>query len=97
MKTRQNDQVSPKETRLNSRVLPEETRPNGQASPKERWSRLKLRKTAFQSPGFYSGDVENNYTSNGAVHTSPSSLDMKKNLSGYSLRFVPFFGFNTQD
>ncbi|XP_074335029.1 uncharacterized protein LOC141672353 isoform X1 [Apium graveolens] len=79
------DQVSPKETKLNSQVLPKETRQNGQGSPKERWSRLKLR-TAFQSPGFFSADVKNNCTSNGAVHTSSSSLDLKKNPSGDSSR-----------
>ncbi|KAK1403326.1 ubiquitin-like-specific protease 1D [Heracleum sosnowskyi] len=79
LKTRLNAQVSPKETRLNSQVLPEGTRPNGQVSPKERWSILKSRK----SPGFFSGDVKKKY------NTSPSSGDMKENLSGYSSRRNP--------
>lgn len=92
-KTGLNGQVSPKETRLNSQVLPEETRPNGQVSPKERWGRMKSRKTAFQSPGFFSGNVKNKYTSNGAVNTSPSSLDIKENSSGYSSRFALCFSF----
>lgn len=88
-KTRLNGQVSPKETRLNSQVLPEETILNGQDSPKERWSRLKLSKTTPQSRGFFSGDVKNKYASNGAVPTSPSSLDVMENSSGYSLRRNP--------
>ncbi|KAL8111860.1 ubiquitin-like-specific protease 1D isoform X2 [Apium graveolens] len=67
-----------------------ETRSNGLNSSMEKCkSRLRSRKTAFQSPGVLLGDVEKLSVSNGDIHSSPGSSDQEEAPSCFSSRKNP--------